>query len=106
MLIRLFLILLLATIAQPGTACVDHRVESGPMAVMTMSHGSHHMPAPQHHEQSASTGHCVGCIPPSDWQGPKLADQRLVPPSLRAPVIDDLVVGRSSPPALPPPRLT
>ena len=56
-------------------------------------------------EDAAPAQACVGCVPPSDWITPRVAE----PVAFAAPApvgrVAALSLGRGTPPALPPPRI-
>lgn len=97
MLARLIMVLILALTSLPlgasaATATVACHEQAMPMP--------HHTPAPATPVEHG----CIGCIPPSDWLGTRVAAPTPVvasPPSTRVRV---LAIGSGQPPALPPPR--
>jgi hypothetical protein len=96
-LMRLLMALLLAAFAMPvagSAACHDAPAPTHamPMADHTPEHRA--LPAPV----------CIGCIPPSDWFGPRIAQSSpslLASPVAAAPAV---LTGASPPPDLRPPR--
>ena len=105
MIARLLLAIMFALTAIPAPSAACHMPGDGAMVAM------HHVPdhpakAPAKAPEKAMPTHaCIGCIPPGDWLGARIA----VPPIMRAPAdaptIARLDLGRSAPPALPPPRI-
>lgn len=102
MLARLILALLLAAFAIPAAASVP-ACHDAPMA-MTAGHAMPAMPAGADHKAIAAHV-CIGCIPPSDWIGGRLADR--LRPDDATPIarVARLDAGAGWPPALPPPRM-
>lgn len=107
---RLILPLLMAALALPGALCAGTPVAG---TTATVPHGGHDMaamagashdhqaPAPHHY---GGTGHCIGCIPPGNWQGPAIAHEAMPQPSPRALLRQAFLAGLTAMPALPPPR--
>ena len=94
---RLLMALLLAAFAMPvagSAACHDG---SAPTHAMPMTSD-----APEHHALPAPG--CIGCIPPSDWFGPRVAQPSPIlstGPVVTAPAV---LTGTSPSPDLRPPR--
>ncbi|TPG39644.1 hypothetical protein EAH79_13105 [Sphingomonas koreensis] len=97
MIVRLLLGLLLACLALPATAAMPCHDGGAAMAMP--------MPAASHHGDKAAAPHlCVGCVPPSSWRG-AVVSAPLAPAALPpAHTLGRFTVGRSAPPATPPPR--
>lgn len=101
MLFRLVLALFLAMSALPGAAPAACHEGNG---ITADSMAMHHRPAPR---PDAAVAHgCIGCVPPSDWlRAPDVAAAPASRPLLVARATR-LELGRGTPPALPPPRLS
>jgi hypothetical protein len=103
MLARLILSLLLAAFALPAMAASPCHDALAPMA-MAANHSMPTAPAREGHDDHAIVAHaCIGCIPPSSLRSAEIArpmESRAIPVVRFA----QLVAGRASPPATPPPR--
>jgi len=103
MLGRLILVLLMAAFSLPAAAstCHDAAVSVADHA-MPMQQGDH-QPAPAPEAPFATHG-CVGCVPPSDLLGARIAPPLPVPAAAPAERVATLDLGGTAPPDLPPPR--
>ena len=104
MLARLLLALLLAAFAMPGVASAA--CHDAPVAHSAMSSASHVMPMPDDaSDRSALAVHaCIGCVPPSDWLGPRIARPVLPVAATLVAALTTLSTGAVPAPDLPPPR--
>lgn len=105
MLARFLLALLLAAFAMPGVApaaCHD----DAPVAHHAMSSANHIMPMPDGaSDRSALAVHaCIGCVPPSDWLGPRVARPVVPVAATLVAALTTLSTGAVPAPDLPPPR--
>lgn len=101
MLARLLLALLALVFATPVTAAACH-------AQPAREHHagmSHHGAVPVESDEAAAVEACVGCVPPSNWIAPRVAEPLASPAPVPAARALTLSIGRGTPPALPPPRV-
>ncbi|PAX09448.1 hypothetical protein [Sphingomonas lenta] len=101
MLARLLLALLAIVFATPVAAAACHvqpaREQHADMA--------HHGSAPADSDEAAPADACVGCVPPSTWIAPRVAEPVAFAAPMLAATVALLSLGRGTPPALPPPRI-
>ncbi|MBB4154599.1 hypothetical protein GGQ80_002515 [Sphingomonas jinjuensis] len=97
MLARLIMVLVLALTALPHGASAAPAVAACHETMAPM-HDSKPTPAP------AAQHGCIGCIPPGDWLGVRVAGPVFIAALPPSPRVRMLAIGVGAPPALPPPR--
>jgi hypothetical protein len=119
MLARLILALLLAAFAFPAVApaaCHDASASRRPAVVMDMAamdmgaheamsdHGSDHRPDHEPDRKATPLHGCIGCVPPSNWDGARVLAVALREPVVVTGRVAMLDLGAGVAPALRPPR--
>ena len=102
MLARLLLALLALVFATPVAAAACHTQSAREHHAGMAHHGSVPM---DDGDEAAPADACVGCVPPSDWITPRVAEPVVLAPPAPSARIAGLRLGRGAPPALPPPRI-
>lgn len=96
---RLLVMLLSLLLALPAVAVpACHQ----PVASGAHAHHAHHDPTPP---TAVATHDCIGCIPPSDWIGARIACPLVAQDTRRRPAAVPLIPGAIVRPTPPPPRV-